>query len=302
MNLSTRRRFLQTVGASVALTTTRNRLLQAASGSQANGSQANGSQANGMRIGLVTYLWGQNWNLPTLLSNCQQSQVLGLELRTQHAHGVEPSLNQSARREVKQQFADSPVTLVGYGSNAQFHDRDPDKLKHNNELAKSYIRLMHDCGGTGVKVKPNGFSEGVPHEKTIVQIGTALNEVAAYGAQYGQQIRVEVHGRETQQIPVMKAIFDVADHPNAGICWNSNPTDLEGQGLEANFDLVKDRLAATVHVREMNLGKYPYEKLMQLLTGNNYNGWILLECRTQPKDPIGALVEQREVFQRLLVP
>jgi hypothetical protein len=91
MNLSTRRRFLQTVGASVALTTTRNRLLQAASGSQANG-----SQANGMRIGLVTYLWGQNWNLPTLLSNCQQSQVLGLELRTQHAHGVEPSLNKSA--------------------------------------------------------------------------------------------------------------------------------------------------------------------------------------------------------------
>jgi sugar phosphate isomerase/epimerase len=257
-------------------------------------------QPKEMQIGLVTYLWGKDWDLPTLIANCQQSKVLGLELRTQHAHGVEPSLSKSARREVRKRFADSSVTLVGYGSNAQFHDQDPDKLRHNIELSKSYIRLMHDCGGTGVKVKPNGFPEGVPHERTIEQIGTALNEVAVYGAQYGQQIRVEVHGRETQLLPNMKAIFDVADHPGARICWNSNPTDLEGQGLEYNFNLVKDRLGDTVHVREMNLGNYPYPELMRLLQGIHYSGWILLECRTDPKDGIAALVQQREVFQRLV--
>jgi len=304
---SSRRHFLKSLAGSVALSAgPPTSLLLAAPANPAKKrgpqgkSQQGEDQARGMRIGLVTYLWGQDWDLPTLIANCEKTKVLGLELRTQHAHGVEPSLGESARLEVRKRFADSPVTLVGYGSNAQFHDKDPKKLRHNIELAKSYIRLMHDCGGTGVKVKPNGFPVGVPHEKTIEQIGTALNEVAAYGAQYGQQIRVEVHGRETQLLPNIKAIFDVATHPNVGVCWNSNPTDLEGRGLEYNFNLVKDRLGDTVHVREMNLGDYPYPELMRLLKRADYSGWILLECRTHPKDRIAALVEQRNVFQELV--
>ena len=44
-----------------------------------------------MRFGLVTYLWGKDMDLPTLLDVCEKSGVLGVELRTQHAHGVEPN-------------------------------------------------------------------------------------------------------------------------------------------------------------------------------------------------------------------
>ena len=40
----------------------------------------------GMRMGLVTYLWGQDWDLPTLVANCELTGYLGVELRTQHAH------------------------------------------------------------------------------------------------------------------------------------------------------------------------------------------------------------------------
>jgi sugar phosphate isomerase/epimerase len=141
---------------------------------------------------------------------------------------------------------------------------------------------------------------GVPHEQTITQIGRALNEVAAYGADYGQQIRVEVHGRGTSELPVMKAIFDVADHPNATICWNSNGTDLQGQGLRHNFNLVKDRFGATVHVRELNTDDYPYAELFGLLAEISYRGWILLEARTTPADPVAAMTEQRTLFARLV--
>lgn len=255
--------------------------------------------ASQMRLGLVTYLWGQHLTLPECIAACEASGLEGIELRTQHAHGVEPSLSKAERKEVRKRFADSPVTLVGYGSNAQFHENDPAKVQHNIELTKQYAQLMHDCGGSGVKVKPNGFVKGVPQEKTIEQIGLALNEVAAYGAEYGQEIRVEAHGRGTSDLPVMKAIFDVADHPNVGVCWNSNEVDTTGEGIEHNFGLVKDRLASTTHVREMNIGPYPYATLMQLLQGVDYNGWILLECRTNPDDKVAAMIEQREVFEKL---
>ncbi|HKL31689.1 MAG TPA: hypothetical protein VJ919_04100, partial [Tangfeifania sp.] len=41
-----------------------------------------------MQIGLVTYQWGRDWDLPTLIANCEETGLLGVELRTEHAHGV----------------------------------------------------------------------------------------------------------------------------------------------------------------------------------------------------------------------
>ena len=185
-----------------------------------------------MKLGLVTYLWGQDWDLPTLLKNCEAAGVLGVELRTEHKHGVEPALSPAERREVRQRFADSPVTLVGYGSNAEYHSGDAAELHRNIELTKAYIQLMHDCGGSGVKVKPNSFVKNVPHQQTLEQIGKALNTVGAYAADFGQKIRLEVHGQGTDELPNIKAIMDVATHPNVGVCWNCNATDLQVPDLK----------------------------------------------------------------------
>jgi len=252
-----------------------------------------------MRLGLVTYLWGQDWDLPTLIANCEATKVLGVELRTQHAHGVEPSLSRNERKEVKRRFADSPVEFVGPGTNQAFHSPDPDELAKSIEGARAFVKLSHDCGGTGVKVKPNDLPKGVPQERTIEQIGRSLNIVGAFAADYGQQIRVEVHGK-CSPLPIMKQIMDVADHPNVGVCWNSNSQDLDGEGLEYNFNLVKDRFGDTAHVRELNAGDYPYQQLMDLFVEIDYAGWILLECRTKPGDRVKALREQRHVWEDMI--
>ena len=266
------------------------------SGTLALGADKPGSK---MKLGLVTYLWGQDWDLPTLLANCEKSQVLGVELRTTHAHGVEPSLNLGQRMEVKKRFADSPVAFVGPGSNERFDHPDAEGLKGAIEATKALIKLGHDCGASGVKVKPNSFQKDVPHEKTIEQIGKSLNVVAAFGADYGQEIRLEVHG-QCSPLPIMKQIMDIADHPNVGVCWNSNDQDLDGEGLVHNFNLVKDRFGATAHVRELNVGSYPYQDLMDLFVKMDYAGWILLECRTKPEDRVAGLIEQREVFEEMV--
>lgn len=252
-----------------------------------------------MRFGLVTYLWGQHMTLPQLLKVCAEAELSGVELRTEHKHGVEPELSKAERREVQKRFADSPVELVGYGSNCEYHSEDPEAVKRNIEQTKRYIQLMHDCGGSGVKVKPNGFPPGRTREQTIEQIGGALNVVAEYGAGYGQQIRVEVHGHGTNELPVIRDIFAVAEHPNVGVCWNSNDADLKGEGLQANFKMVQDRFGETVHVRELNDPNYPYAELMKLFSEIDYQGWILLEASTDPKDKLAALIEQRKFFQEL---
>jgi sugar phosphate isomerase/epimerase len=251
-----------------------------------------------MKFGLVTYLWGQDWDLPTLIENCEKAGYPGVELRTQHAHGVETTLNASQRSNVKKRFADSSVTCVGYGSNFEYHSPDPVKLHENIEQTKEYIKLCYDIGATGIKVKPNDLPPEVPPEKTIAQIAASLNEVGKFGQEYDQLVRVEVHGNKTQELPVMKAIFEQVTEKNVKICWNCNEQDLLPPGLEGNFNMVKKWFGDTVHVRELNSTDYPYQQLFDLFKGINYNGWILLEARTEPADRVAAMKEQISLFNQ----
>lgn len=260
----------------------------------------NRSENQAMKLGLVTYLWAQDWDLPTIIANCEKAGYKGVELRTQHAHGVETSLNATQRSEVKKRFADSSVTCIGYGSNFEYHSPDPAVLRENIEQTKKYIKLCKDIGASGIKVKPNGLPSEVPQEKTIAQIATSLNEVGRYAQDYGLLVRVEAHGALTQELPNMKAIFDQVTEPNVKICWNCNDQDLLPPGLEGNFNMVKKWFGDTVHIRELNYGDYPYQKLFGLFTDINYNGWILLEARTEPVDKIVAMKEQLSIFNQMI--
>lgn len=255
---------------------------------------------SGMKMGLVTYQWAKDWDLPTLIANCEKTGYLGVELRVDHAHKVEINLSASERADVKKRFADSSVKCLGYGSNFEYHSPDQATLRKNIDQTKEYIKLCKDIGASGIKVKPNDLPALVSREKTIAQIATSLNEVGKFAADFGQLVRVEVHGNLTQEIPNMRAIFEQVTEKNVKMCWNCNDQDLLPPGLDANFNSVKKWFGDTVHVREFNVGNYPYKQLMDLFKGINYDGWILLEARTEPVDKIAAMKEQLELFKAMI--
>ena len=251
-----------------------------------------------MQLGLVTYMWGADWDLPTLIKNCQLTGFQGVELRTTHKHGVEPSLSADERRAVAKQFTDSGIALVGLGTTCDFHSPDADVVKKNIAEAKEFIKLSHDCGGTGIKVRPNGLPKEVPVAKTLEQIGRALDELAAFGEGYGQSIRLEVHGKGTDELPRVKEIMDAARHRGAVVCWNCNATDLAGAGLEANFNLVKDRLG-TIHIHDL-ISSYPWQPLFDLLNGAHFTGWTLLEEGDKTADPLRVMKYYRLLWKKMV--
>ncbi|MCL6502197.1 MAG: sugar phosphate isomerase/epimerase [Pirellulales bacterium] len=253
-----------------------------------------------MRLGLVTYMWGAEWDLPTLLANCRETGFAGVELRTQHKHGVEPTLSAEQRRAVVDLFAASGIELVGLGTTCEYHSPDREMLRRNIEQTKEFIKLCHDCGGTGVKVRPNALPEGVPPLQTLEQIGQALNEVAAFGEGYGISIRLEVHGPGTSRLENIKTIMDVAQHPGATVCWNCNATDLEAPGLEHNLRLVADRLG-TVHIHDL-ISDYPWQQLFDLLNEIGFEGWTLLEEGSPTADPIRVMKYYRLLWERMTAP
>ena len=247
-----------------------------------------------MKLGTVTYNLAQDWDIETIIRNCEAAKFEGVELRTTHAHKVEVNLSKEQREQVRKRFADSSVELMGLGSAFDYHTSDQAKLKKDIADTKEYIVLAHDVGATGVKVRPNGLPKEVPKEKTLEQIGRALRDVGEFGDSHGVAIRLEVHGAETSLLPNIKTIMDAADHKNVGVCWNSNATDLDGDGFDHNFNLVKDKIF-TVHLRDLFLEDYPFRKLFARLNEINFTGFCLAEIPPS-NDPVRVMKYFRAIW------
>ena len=229
-----------------------------------------------MKLGLVTYQWGMDWDIPTLIANCEKAQLSGVELRVEHAHNVSPQLSGEERKAIAKQFAGSTVKLVGFGTTCEFHSPDPSVLRKNIEEAKQYIMLSKDCGATGIKVRPNALPNEVEKEKTLTQISRSLSELGRFAEEFNQEIRLEIHGG-CAAIPVIKSIIEQVPEKNVGLCWNCNPQDLDAPGLKDNFASVKKRLSGIIHIRDLASDTYPTRDLFDLLRAENYGGYLLIE-------------------------
>jgi sugar phosphate isomerase/epimerase len=237
-----------------------------------------------MQLGIVTYNIAKDWDLPTILQRLEKLGYAGVELRTTHRHGVEVTLTPEQRREVRRMFADSPVELAGLGSAFEFQSPDPAVVRQNIEGTKAYVRLAHDVGSPGVKVRPNGVPRGEDPEAVFRRIGRGLHEVAEDAQGFGVEIPVEVHGGGTQEWPGFARIIEHADHPNVFVCWNSNPADVTPEGtVEPNFRRVADKVRE-VHLRDLTDEKYPWRELFRLLAKVDYDGYTLAEIPDSP-DP-----------------
>jgi len=235
------------------------------------------------QLGTVTYNIAKDWTLDEILKKLEALKFLGVELRTGHKHGVEVTLNAAQRREVRRKFAESGIELAGLGSAFEYQSADPAEVRKNVQGTKEYVRLAHDIGAPGVKVRPNGIPRGEALDPTLRRIGAALHDVGEDAAGFGVEIRVEVHGAVTQDLPNLARIMAHADPPNVFACWNSNPTDVVGGTIKDNFALVAPRIRE-VHLRDLTDEGYPWRELFALLTRSGYQGYTLAEIPESP-DP-----------------
>jgi len=290
-----RRRFLQTSAISATAM-----MLPAIGESAEKQKKQDGSpklNQNPLKIGLMTYTLGKDWDIETIIKNCTDAEWKSVELRTTHKHGVEVSLSASQRAEVKKRFKDSALETISLASAFQYHSKDQAEVGKNIQGTKEYIKLAKDVGATGIRVFPNAFIEGTDREKTMEQIGKSLAEVGAFGNDHGIEIRVCVHGNGTNTPPVIKKIIDYSQSPYVYVNWNCGGPDLDGEGLEYNFNLLKDRIKG-VHMHDLFDQTYPYRHFLKLLAESGYKGYCNAEVG-QSCEPVMFMKYYRALFLAL---
>jgi sugar phosphate isomerase/epimerase len=252
------------------------------------------------QLGIVTYNIAKDWDLPTILTRLEALHYDGVELRTTHGHKVEVNLTKPERDLVRKRFEDSPVQLAGLGSAFEYHAADPQVVRHQIDATKEYVRLAHDVGAPGVKVRPNGVPKGADLEATLRQIGRALVEVAADAADFGIEIRLEVHGTVTSQPDHYAKILEHANHPNVYACWNSNDTDVKGGSIRDFFGRIGARIGE-VHLHDLTDESYPWRELFAGLRARKYEGFALAEI-PESGDPERVLQYFRTLWLALQPP
>jgi len=241
-------------------------------------------------LGLVTYNVARDWDFPTLLQVLPAAGISAVELRTTHAHGIEPSLRAAERHDAHHRAADAGVTVVSLGTACEFHSADPAVVRENVRTCREFVDLAHDLGAKGVKVRPNGFVEGVERHRTLAQIGSALRKCGAHAQERGIEIWLEVHGRGTQEPENIHRILQECGHPSVGANWNSNATDLKEGSIREGFALLRPYLMSC-HVNDL-WGSYPYRELFSLLRATDYDRCTLCEVGSPVTPEDGPLFLQ----------
>jgi len=252
--------------------------------------------AGKFQLGSVTYNLLQNMDLETLIHTLEVTGFAAVELRTGHKHGVEPSIGPDERVKVKERFQRSKVKLLSYGSTCEFQSPDPAVRARQVEIGKTFVDLARDTGAIAVKVRPNGFPDGVPHETTIRNIGAGIRELAEYGQTKRIEIWMEVHGTGTMEPGVAAEILATAANPNVGACWNSNPTDVKDGSVKQSFELLK-RYIRNAHITELYSG-YPYRELFRLMREYGYSRYTLAEV-AESKEPERFMRYYKALWEQL---
>ena len=251
----------------------------------------------GFHLGCITYNTLKDFDVETIIRVLEGAGFEGVELRTGHKHGVEPSIGQEERLTVRRRFERSGIRLVSYGTTCRFQSPDAAERKRQVEVAGQFVDLAYDTGAIGIKIQPMGFPEGVSKETTIRNFGASLHELGDYGAAKGVGIWMEVHGKGTADPPVAAAIVRAAEHKNVGVCWNSNPEDLTNGSVKESFELLKPWIRS-VHIHELSTEAYPYGELFSLLREMKFNRYTFAEV-AEIKEPDRYLSGYKALWMQL---
>jgi sugar phosphate isomerase/epimerase len=272
MSSLTRRRFLQSVGASAAVLRT----------------VGLGAAAQ-MPIAFST-LGCPKWPWKTILENARANGFAAIELR-----GIEGEMNLPKRPEFAPGAVASTIKdlsaldlkVSDLGSSAMLHSPDQAKRNEQIEEARRFIDLAHTLSVPYVRVFPNNYVEGESKATTIARIAEALRGLATYAKGSGVTIIVESHGDFTDSASLLDLMKQSGD--GVALLWDTHHTCVEGKEKPADTYAVLGSYVRHTHIKDSvpagterhyvltGKGDVPIAEIVRALVAGGYKGYYCFE-------------------------
>lgn len=231
-----------------------------------------------MKLCLLTFNLGRDFDLDELLEVCDRYGYEGVECRAQadHGHGIELDTTPEQRAEIKAKFEDARVDLAGISTGCRFESLDPAERQKQIDISKQFIDLAADVGAPRIRVFGNAFPEGSDKDEVIENVGQALREIAEHAEGTGVDCNLEMHGDFYRWQYTLRAV-EIADHDRIGVVYNCDRREAAWGPISTFIDPVKDYLRH-VHLHDIESPDYPYQDLFRILRNLGYHGYVSLEA------------------------
>ncbi|MFW5869107.1 MAG: sugar phosphate isomerase/epimerase family protein, partial [Armatimonadota bacterium] len=125
-----------------------------------------------MKLCLLTFNLGRDFDLDELLEVCDRYGYEGVECRAQadHGHGIELDTTDEQRAEIRAKFEAARVNLAGISTGCRFEALDPAERREQIDLSKQFIDLAADVGAPRIRVFGNAFPEGADKDEVIENV------------------------------------------------------------------------------------------------------------------------------------
>lgn len=251
-------------------------------------------EGENMTFGWNTGGLAERWDLDMLLEIAKEAGVHGVELGAGHGHGVALTLSPEARDEVRSKFEQAGLELIGMSVPAILEGGSPEALMTAADMVKQHVRLSHDAGGSGVRLRLGSFKGGDAGVRD--KVAGVLRDLGDFAVGFGQELRLEADvgsGELAEVAGVLKAV----DSAEVRAALRVDDAGVSAELLKKTFEQLSDGLGQTVvfDVKQEG-GASVYDALAACLVGTDYAGWTVLAV--QGMEAIEAVAKEKVLWER----
>ncbi|WP_141501562.1 sugar phosphate isomerase/epimerase family protein [Paenibacillus luteus] len=187
--------------------------------------------------------------LTELLAVAHNYGYCGLEIRSGagHAHGIEVADSRDKRAAIKQEAAQSGITLTVLGISSRFTTAEGSESQI--AAAVEAITLAKDVGIPFVRLFCGRIAEEDSWDAAANRVVAALDQLAPIAVSHGVVLLLETHDDWSSPY-ILAELLRRVGHPGIGVLWDVLHTQLEGGESPATVVEILGPWIQHVHVHD----------------------------------------------------